>query len=121
VYVALVLLGAVADAACANERTTAGRAAFDTYCRACHGGTARADSPIGPSLVGIVGRKAGTGPSGVHSRAMMESGIVWDRERLRRFIAAPASEVPNTLMSGPPRAVDPSELDPLLDYLESLR
>jgi cytochrome c len=97
----------------------AGRQIFERRCRTCHGGTATADSSIGPSLVGIIGRKAATQPSGVHSRALIESGIVWDRASLRRFLAAPSSAVPGTFM--PVSTTDPAELESLLDYLESLQ
>ena len=83
--VALVL-AALTGTASADEPAS-GREVFDYRCRTCHGGTAKADSPIGPSLAGIVGTKAGTQPTGVHSRALIESGIVWDRASLRRFLA----------------------------------
>ena len=96
----------------------AGKAIFASHCQTCHGGTGPADSPIGPSLHGILGRKAGTEHSGMHSRAVLESGVVWDRQSLRRFLAAPQKEIPGTLM--PVQVTDPKELDELLDYLESL-
>ncbi len=115
----LVVLGVFAGAAWADQGPVSGRDVFERHRRACHGGPARADSPIGPSLVGIVGRKAGAGGSGVHSRAMLESGIAWDRERLRRFVSAPASEVSYTLMP-PPGSLEPAEVESLLDYLQSL-
>jgi cytochrome c2 len=49
----------------------------------------------------------------------MDSGIVWDRETLRRFLSDPPREVPGGYMSA--GAVPPAELESLLDYLESLR
>jgi cytochrome c2 len=49
----------------------------------------------------------------------MDSGIVWDRDSLRRFLSNPQGEVPGTLMAA--RVSDPAELEDLLDYLESLR
>lgn len=88
-------------------------------CKACHGGTAPADLPIGPSLVGIIGKRAATQADGVHSRAVMDSGTVWDRDSLRRFLSAPSREIPGTYM--PIRLANPAEVENLLDYLESLR
>jgi len=85
---------------------------FQTRCASCHEGT------LGPALADIVGRKAGTGGSGVHSRAMVESGIVWTRSSLRRFLADPAREVPGTIM--PVRVEDPKQLEDLLNYLEDM-
>jgi cytochrome c len=115
--VALVL-AALTGTASADEPAS-GREVFDYRCRTCHGGTAKADSPIGPSLAGIVGTKAGTQPSGVHSRALIESGIVWDRASLRRFLADPSREIRGNYM--PAVIVPPAELESLLDYLESFR
>jgi cytochrome c len=115
---AFALLGLI-GVACADESAKFGRQVFERCCRTCHGGTAPADSPIGPSLAGIVGKRAATQPSGVHSRALIDSGIVWDRDSLRRFLADPSRAVPGTIM--PVRVVDPAELESLLDYLESAR
>ena len=117
--VALALAG-LAGAASADESVLAGQQVFERSCRTCHGGK-RADFPIGPSLVGIIGTKAGTQPSGVHSRSAIDSGIVWDRESLRRFLSEPPRDppAPGPLMRT--RVEDPRELESLLDYLESLR
>lgn len=96
-----------------------GQQVYERRCRTCHGGTAPADSHIAPSLAGIIGTKAASQPSGVHSRALIESGVVWDRASLRRFLSAPTREIPGTYM--PISVTDPAELESLLDYLESLR
>jgi len=116
---ALALAGLI-GAAPAEESVLSGQQVFERRCRTCHGG-ARADVPIGPSLAGIIGTKAGTQASGVHSRAAIDSGIVWDRESLRRFLSEPPRDppAPGPLMRT--RVEDPRELESLLDYLESLR
>ena len=101
------------------DEAASGREVYQLRCRTCHGGTSPADSPIGPSLAGIVGTKAGSQASGVHSRAMRDSGIVWDRESLRHYLADPRRAVPGTIM--PVSIADPAQLESLLDYLESLR
>jgi cytochrome c len=115
---AALALAGLAGAAPADERAS-GRDIFDYRCRTCHGGTGKADSPLGPSLAGIVGTKAGTQASGVHSRAAIDSGIIWNRDSLRRFLSGPPYELPGTLMPG--GVVPPEELERLLDYLESYR
>ena len=53
---------------------------------------------IGPSLHGIFGRKAGTIEGFVYSRAMRESGIVWDAKAIDRLIQNPRAYVPGTRM-----------------------
>lgn len=118
VYLALAL-GALIGSTTAQTPTQSGHDIFERQCRTCHGGTARADSPIGPSLAGIVGAKAASQASGVHSRALIDSGIVWDRESLRRFLGDPRRALPGTIM--PVNVADPGELERLLDYLETLR
>jgi cytochrome c len=115
---ALALIWALAAPALADEAASAGRKIFETRCASCHGGAMPSTGTLGPSLAGIVGRKAGTGKSGVHSRAMVESGIVWSRGSLRRFLSDPGREVPGTIM--PVRMEDPKQLDDLLNYLETL-
>ena len=116
--VALALAGLI-GAASADQSVESGRQLFDRRCRTCHGGTGPADLMIGPNLSGVVGSKAGTRASGIHSRAVIDSGVVWDRESLRRFLSAPRREIPATIM--PVVVADPSEIERLLDYLESLR
>jgi cytochrome c len=113
---ALALAGMIGSASAAGEP---GREVYERHCRTCHGGTTPPDSPLGPSLVGIIGTRAGTQASGLHSRALTESGIVWDRESLRRFLSDPRREVHGTIM--PASVSDPEALERLLDYLESLR
>jgi cytochrome c2 len=117
--VAAALVAGVSSLAAADESVEAGRNIFVKRCQTCHGGTGPADSPIGPDLRGIIGRKAGAAGPGMHSRAAVESDLIWDRESLRRFLSAPDKELPGTLM--PARVTDPRELDDLLDYLQSLR
>lgn len=47
------------------DEAASGQEVYEQRCRTCHGGTARADSPIGPRLAGIAGTKAGAKPSGI--------------------------------------------------------
>jgi cytochrome c2 len=114
--VAFVLVGPIG--AFGADEAASGREVYEQRCRTCHGGTVPADLPIGPSLAGIIGTKAGTQASGAHSRALIDSGIVWNRERLRRFLSDPPRALPGTLM--PTGVIDPAQLESLLDYLESL-
>jgi cytochrome c len=105
---ALLPVNAVAD-----DFSDPGRRIFERRCQSCHAG-----GP-GPSLTGVLGRKAGTADSGVHSSAAIEYGVVWTRSSVRRFISDPGREVPGTLMQV--RVQDSKELDDLLNYLETLR
>ena len=96
----------------------AGRQVYVKRCLGCHGDL-KATSTFGPNLTGIIGRKAGTGESGVHSRALIESGITWDEASLRKFLATPTREVPGTNM--PVDVADPQQIDDVVAYLRTLR
>jgi len=54
---------------------------------------------IGPNLWGVVGRKAGTTAHFHYSSAMMHSGIVWTPDKLRPYVHAPQTTIPNIRMS----------------------
>ena len=111
---ALLLAAAWPSAnAAADDFSDPGRRIFERRCQSCHAGGS------GPSLAGVLGRKAGTADSGVHSPAAVEYGVVWTRSSVRRFISDPGREVPGTLMQV--RVQDSKELDDLLNYLETLR
>ena len=96
----------------------AGKKVYAARCLGCHGDL-KTTSTLGPNLTGIVGRKAGTGESGVHSRALVESGITWDEASLRKFLAAPTKQVPGTNM--PVDVPDPKQIDDVVAYLRTLR
>ena len=53
---------------------------------------------IGPSLFGVVGRKAGAVADFHYSEANKASGLTWDEATLDRYIANPRAVVPGTTM-----------------------
>jgi cytochrome c len=59
-------------------------------CLACH--TEQSDA-LGPSLKGVVGRKAGSLEDFRYSSAMTRSGIVWDDSNLRDYLRDPQAKV----------------------------
>ena len=79
-----------------------GKAYFRQSCLLCHSDSLDAgNTPInkqGPSLVGVVGRRAGSSANFHYTQALVESGIVWDASTLDHFLANPAVAVPGTLM-----------------------
>ncbi len=68
-------------------------------CKACH--AVEPDvSKIGPSLYGVMGRKAGSLESFPgFSDAMKSSGITWDEEALKEFLKSPLSNMKGTKMA----------------------
>lgn len=100
-----------------------GRTYFQNTCAICH--TARLGpgntviNKQGPSLVGSVGRRAGTGLGFNYSKALSDYGVVWDAATLDHFLAAPAQAVPGTLMVMP--TPDATNRANVIAYLSSLR
>ena len=74
-----------------------GQTAFNNSCRTCHT-MEEGDHRQGPSLAGVVGRKAGSLPGYNYSDSMKQSGIVWDEANLDQFIANPDQVVSGNTM-----------------------
>jgi cytochrome c2 len=89
-------------------------------CYACHSVKAEENNLQGPSLSGVLGRRAGTVPGFEYSPAMIEAGakhrLVWTRKTLDAFLADPHRFVPGTSMSMPPLR-DPVDRRDVIDYL----
>ncbi len=61
---------------------------FAEECGDCH--SAQGKNKKGPSLIGVLGRKAGTvADYAAYSDAMKDSGIVWSSEKLDAYITQP--------------------------------
>jgi cytochrome c len=89
--------GKTVAAAAAGGGANPGKAAF-LQCGACHALTPESGAKVGPSLAGVVGRKAGSAADYQYSEAMANSGITWTPEELDAFITAPSTKVPGTKM-----------------------
>ena len=76
-FSALSLLASLAPVAAAQEESDDGQVAFNNACRTCHSFKA-GDNRLGPTLHGIVGRKAGSIEGFAFSPSMKASGITWD-------------------------------------------
>jgi cytochrome c len=92
---------------------------FNNNCRTCHSAKA-GDNRLGPSLGGVVGRKAGTEPGyASYSEALKKSGVVWDEATLDRFIASPEKVVPNNNMKPFAGVPDEAVRRQIIAYLKS--
>jgi cytochrome c len=82
------------------QDAAAGEKVFNK-CKVCH--VADQDTnKIGPSLHGVIGRKAGTHPGYAYSKAMIEagnSGVVWDEPTLTTYLHNPRAMVKGTKMA----------------------
>jgi cytochrome c len=89
-------------------------------CPACHGVTKEDNAKVGPNLVGVVGRQAGTvqsllGPS----ENLKKYGVTWSAATLDEFLANPSAKVPGTAMIG--ILTDPQQRADVIAYLSTLK
>ncbi|SRR5713101_4038409 len=74
-----------------------GETLFKKNCAVCH--TLEAGkNKLGPSLSGIVGRKAGSIPGFAYSAANKNSGDTWDEQTLDAYLTDPRKFMPGTKM-----------------------
>jgi cytochrome c len=88
----ILALGAIAFATSSSVAEEAGELIFNNACRTCHT-VKEGDNRLGPSLAGVVGRKAGSLAGYVYSDVMKNSSVTWDEATLDRFIENPDAVV----------------------------
>ena len=72
--------------ALATDDVAAGKTFFSNLCAACHT-TEVGKNGFGPSLAGVVGRKAGSLPDyGNYTQAMVNANLTWDVKNLDEFL-----------------------------------
>lgn len=89
-------------------------------CVACHGVTQGDTSKVGPTLFGVIGRKAGSAPSLLGATENLKKyGVIWSTETLNEFLADPNAKVPGTPMAGV--LTDPQQRADVIAYLSTLK
>src|SRR5689334_5382730 len=100
-----------------------GKAFFEINCAVCHSPVLGPENLVimkqGPSLVGVVGRPAGSLPHFNYTKAIRESGITWNAARLYRFLEGPMEVLPGTAMPIP--VADPRNRADVIAYLATLK
>lgn len=96
----------------------AGKQIFEK-CVSCHSADSSKNA-FGPSLTGVVGRKAASNPRFAYSDALKKSGITWTEDNLRKWVAGNDTFVPGTRMRHV-EITDQAEQDYLIAYLKSLK
>ena len=89
-------------------------------CPTCHSVIKDDELKIGPNLVGVMGRKAGTTKSLMGpTENLTKYGVIWSAETLDEFLANPSAKVPGTPMMG--ILTDPQERADVIAYLATLK
>jgi cytochrome c len=91
-----------------------GKIVFE-QCAACHSLGEPGDYD-GPTLMGVIGRKAGSLEDYRYSAAMKRSDVTWDAATLDKYIADPQAFIPGNRMAFAGIS-DKAERDDLIAYL----
>lgn len=104
--------------AAAQGDAARGKAVF-ARCMACHQTTAGRNG-LGPTMAGVVGRKAAAVPGYAYSPAMKGSGLTWTPPVLDQYLAKPMAKVPGTRMIFAGLS-DPVDRANVIAYLATLK
>ncbi|HEY9213498.1 MAG TPA: c-type cytochrome [Ancylobacter sp.] len=117
VYLGLVVATVLAPGMTRAQDASAGERLFRQRCGSCHT-VQPGQNRIGPTLAGVVGRKAGSVEGARYSKAMQDAGLAWDSAQLEAFLANPRATVAGTTMIvSVPNAADRANI---VAYLQGL-
>lgn len=98
-FIAGVLAAATALVPPAHAQdAAAGKAVFKSICNLCHD-SVEGKNRVGPSLYGVVGRRAGSIPNYAYSDVVKSSGITWNEQTIDKWISGPQAVLPGTKMT----------------------
>ena len=89
---------------------------FANQCGTCHTVQLEAPPRQGPSLAGVVGRKAGTLPGFKYSAAFAHADFVWDDAHLDQWLTNPQAMLPGAVMVY--RQADPKTRQLIIAWLK---
>ncbi|APG85499.1 c-type cytochrome [Sinorhizobium americanum] len=115
-FSALLLCPAVGQA---QEGDAEAGATVFKKCSACHV-VDKDQNRVGPSLMGVIGRTAGTHADFKYSNAMVDAGkngLVWDEATLHEYLRDPKAKVKGTKMVFPGLKKD-EEIVNVIAYLK---
>ena len=97
IWMALVIGLAASGASAADDVENGKKIA--KKCTACHTLNKGGKNRLGPNLFGVLGKPAGHVTDYKYSKALLDSGIVWDEATFMAFITNPKKTVKGTKMS----------------------
>lgn len=116
----LVLAAGIACAGAVSARADGdvdeGKKVFNK-CKVCHQ-LEPGKNTIGPSLSGVIGRKAAAVDGYKYSPSMTQSGLTWDDATLDKYLADPKAVVPNGKMIFPGLKTEKERQD-VIAYLKA--
>jgi cytochrome c len=104
----------------AQADPAAGQGVFNSKCGSCH--SVESDlshSLLGPNLVGVVGRPAGTVAGWDFSTALKDSKVTWTEENLQKWLTDTTAFVPGAKMDL--KVPNRIEREDVIAYLKTLK
>lgn len=117
IMVGATLVGGCDEAPTLDPAAVARGKKIAATCATCHALTEESNR-IGPHLVSVLGRKAGTVTGYAYSAAMKRHGQEWTPEHLAVFLENPLGVVPGTKMAISP--LGPEQVSDVISYIQSL-
>ena len=114
---ALVLASTVA-AQMPALKPPSGEDLFKRQCATCHTVVATDPQRQGPTLAGLIGRKAGSVPGFKYSAGFAKADWAWDAARLDSWLANPQAVIPGAVM--PYRQAKAETRTAIITYLQGL-
>ena len=97
----------------------AGKTFFRQQCALCHSAEPNDNGGAqGPSLVGVLGRRAASNSTFGYTDALRASNLTWNADTLDKFLASPTAVVPGSAMVIP--VPNESDRDNLIAYFTAL-
>jgi cytochrome c len=114
----LIARAAMAQMPLPEAKPPDGPTLFKQQCATCH--TSNVSDPIrqGPSLFGIIGRRAGTAEGFHYSAGFAKADFTWDATRLDAWMTNPQGMIPGAVMAY--RQSKPEVRAAIIDYLKEL-
>ncbi|HZP99831.1 MAG TPA: cytochrome c family protein [Reyranella sp.] len=81
-----------------DDGAKAGEASFKRQCIGCHAVEA-GKNKVGPSVFGVVGRKAATAEGFSYSTALKDKGVTWTDDTLDKYLNDPKGFAPGNKMA----------------------
>jgi cytochrome c len=118
--VAAAVMVPAAFAAAPKPDIENGKTTFSQLCGICHSVEKSGGPIMGPTLLGIVGRKAAAvADFPLYTPALKASKITWNARSLEEFLENPGSKVPGTTM--PTNISDARTRADVIAYLATLK
>ncbi len=115
----LALSFAVSLPASAQD-AAAGEGVFKRVCATCHNATVEGPRKLGPTMHGVVGRKAASVEGFRYSTAKRDPDLVWTPDKLGPYLLNPREFMPGTTMAYAGLKSDADRAN-VIAYLQTLK